>query len=127
MAEVEKGDEEGEGGGREESRSPLGCSCRGSATADIIHLIGSYRLRGISFSFTGPKVASAALPVCCCLSKVRSFALFVPLPLCIFTPNTFPLPRGSSMVHLIEKAYSFDFGRMEKTRIFPVHWEGKNM
>lgn len=63
MAEAETGDEEEEGGGREESRSPLGCSCRGSGKADIIRLIGSYRLRGISFSFTGPKVASAALPV----------------------------------------------------------------
>lgn len=51
MAEVEKGDEEEEGGGREKSRSPLWCSCRGSGTADIIHLIGSYRLRGISFLF----------------------------------------------------------------------------
>lgn len=92
MAEVEERDEEEEGGGREKSRSPLGCSCRGSGKADVIHLIGSDQLRGISFSFTGPKVAGAALPVCCCLSKVCSSAFFLfPFPLCIFTPATFPL------------------------------------
>lgn len=50
MGEVERGDEEEEDGGREKSRSPLGCSCQGSGEADVIHLIGSYRLSEGFFS-----------------------------------------------------------------------------
>lgn len=62
MGEVERGDEEEEDGGREKSRSPLGCSCQGSGEADVIHLIGSYRLSEGLFLFYWAKGSEGRAP-----------------------------------------------------------------
>lgn len=76
MGEVERGDGEEEDGGREKSRSPLGCSCQGSGEADIIHLIGSYRLSEGFFLFYWAKGSECRAPSMLLSQQTLQLAFF---------------------------------------------------
>lgn len=118
MGEVERGDGEEEDGGREKSRSPLGCSCQGSGEADIIHLIGSYRLSEGFFLLYWAKGSEWRAPSLLLLpQQTLQLAFFCsPSSLCVFTPVTFPFCCVTflSTVHSIQEACSFGFGRRKK-------------